>query len=307
MTRPRRPSTEQLLEELAKHASAARRRKFFAKHRSLLRPQIVSEAADTVREKIRVRVQQALQLAEGTLIVARNLDNQESLAIALRAKANALYANGELATAVDLHEQAAALFEATGQANEVARTLSTSIQPLLLLGEYNRAFAAGEKARKIFASQNNTWRLARLEINIGNIYSRQDRFEEAIDCYQRAYQGLIGHNDAEATAAALSNMATYYISLNNFAKSLEAYKQARQVCVEHNMPLLVSQADYNIAYLYFLRGEYSRAIEMLRAARVNSKKVGDAYHHALCNLDLAELYFEYESRPGGRRSRAARI
>jgi CHAT domain-containing protein/predicted negative regulator of RcsB-dependent stress response len=58
------------------------------------------------------------------------------------------------------------------------------------------------------------------------------------------------------------------------------------------MPLLVTQADYNIAYLHYLRGEYSRAIEMLRATRVNAKKIGDAYHQALCNLDLSELYLE---------------
>ena len=97
---------------------------------------------------------------------------------------------------------------------------SGSIQPLLLLlASTAGAFAAGERARKIFADQGNTWRLARLEINIGNIYSRQDRFVEAIDCYQRAYQGLLKHDDAEGIAAALSNMATYYISLNNFPQS----------------------------------------------------------------------------------------
>jgi CHAT domain-containing protein len=58
------------------------------------------------------------------------------------------------------------------------------------------------------------------------------------------------------------------------------------------MPLLVTQADYNIAYLHYLRGEYSRAIEMLRATRVNADRIGDAYHQALCNLDLSELYLE---------------
>jgi len=58
------------------------------------------------------------------------------------------------------------------------------------------------------------------------------------------------------------------------------------------MPLLVTQADYNIAYLYYLRGEYSKAIAMMRATRLNSEKIGDAYHHALCNLDLSELYLE---------------
>jgi CHAT domain-containing protein/predicted negative regulator of RcsB-dependent stress response len=293
----RKTNKEKLLKDLADLTKDTGRRKFLARHRSLLRPEVVSELAEKVVEQVRVDVPRALRLADAALAIAQKLKDKQSQAMALRAKANVLYSKGEHAAAVDLHEQAVALFDTAGNTHQVARTLSTLIQPMLLMGEYNRAFAAGERARKIFANEGNAWRLARLEINIGNIYSRQDRFGEAIECYQRALQGLVGQNDPEATAAALSNMATYYISLNDFSKSLDAYKRARQFCEEHGMPLLVSQADYNIAYLYFLRGEYSRAIEMLRAARVNSKKVGDAYHHALCNLDLAELYLELNLAP----------
>jgi CHAT domain-containing protein len=283
---------EHLLETLVALDDDASRVEFLQQHPLLLRSEVVKELTERVREQVRVDVQQALRMADATVSIAEKLEDKQALALAKRAKANALYAKGEYAAAVDLHEQAVALFDATGQVHEVARTLSGSIQPLLLLGEYSRAFAAGERARKIFADEGNTWRLARLEINIGNIYSRQDRFVEAIDCYQRAYQGLLKHNDVEGIAAALSNMATYYISLNDFPKALAAHKQARQFCEEHAMPLLVSQADYNIAYLYYLRGEYSKAIQMLRAASSNSKKIGDAYHQALCNLDLAELYLE---------------
>jgi CHAT domain-containing protein len=281
-----------LLEELAAFDDEAGRADFLAQHPRLLGPEVVAELTELVREQVRVDLQQALRIADAALGIANQLGDNLALAKAMRAKANTFYAKGEYAAAVDLHQQAVALFEAVGETNEVARTLSGSIQPLLLLGEYSRAFAAGERARKIFADEGNTWRLARLEINIGNIYSRQDRFAEAIDCYQRAYQGLLEHNDAEGIAAALSNMATYYISLNDFPRALAAHKQARQFCEEQGMPLLVSQADYNIAYLYYLRGEYSKAIQMLRAASANSRKVADAYHQALCNLDLAELYLE---------------
>ena len=258
----------------------------------MVRPQIVSEISDHVREHVRVDVQQALHFAEIALIIAEELDDKESLARGLRAKANVLYTRGENASAVDLHEQATALFEAVGKGNEAARTLSSSIQPLLLMGKYNQAFAVGDRARKIFEAEENFWRLARLEINIGNIYYRQDRFAEALGCYERAYRGLLNQKDEEGIAAVLSNMATCHISLNAFPKALETYQQAREFCEQHGMPLLVTQADYNIAYLYYLRGEYSHAILMLRATRVACKKVGDAYHLSLCNLDLAELYLE---------------
>jgi len=52
------------------------------------------------------------------------------------------------------------------------------------------------------------------------------------------------------------------------------------------------KADYNIAYLYYLRGEYSQAIERLYAARRSCEAIGDHYHHALCHLDLSEIYLE---------------
>jgi CHAT domain-containing protein len=288
----RPPSEKQLVEKLLALDHETRRAAFLSRHRSLLRSELVTTLTDQVREQVRVDVQQALRLADAALGIARKLDDKGSLARALRARANALYAKGEHASAVDLHGQAAALFDTAGETHEMARTLSGSIQPLLLMGEYNRAFAAGEAARKIFSAEGNTWRLARLEINIGNIYYRQDRFAEALACYERAYQALPAEQDPEGIAAVLSNMATCYISLNAFSKALDSYLKARQFCADHDMPVLVTQADYNIAYLHYQRGEYSRAIEMLRATRINAKKVGDAYHHALCNLDLAELYLE---------------
>ena len=127
------------------------------------------------------------------------------LARSFRAKANALYALDEHAEAVHFHAQAIALFEQTGEEAELARTLSGSIQSLLLLGRYDQALAAGERAGAIFRQQGNTRRLARVEINIGNIYHRQDRFTEALAFYERAYEQMLAHDDAEGLAAVLSN------------------------------------------------------------------------------------------------------
>jgi CHAT domain-containing protein len=293
VTAPRRAKNrEQLLKELSSLPDKTSQQKFLRTHQSLLRPEIVSEIAEKVKEQVRVDVQRALLLAEAALAIAHKLKNKDSLATAMRAKANALYVKGEPAAAVELHKQAIALFDALGNTREIARTLSGSIQPLLHTGQYEQAFAAGERARAIFTSEDDIWRLARLEINIGNIYYRQDRFAEAMSCYERARQGLLPNQDPEGVAAVLSNMITCYISLNAFPQALEAYRQAHQFCEEHGMPLLVTQADYNIAYLHYLRGEYSKAIAMLGTARLHAQKTGDGYHAALCDLDLAELYLE---------------
>src|SRR4029077_14891454 len=133
-------------------------------------------------------------------------------------------------------------------------------------------------------------RLAHVEINVGNLYHRQDRFEEALNFYQRAYEVLLPLGDAEGLGVALYNISVSLISLNDFPRALATYQQARAVFDQHGMALLVGQADYNIAYLYYLRGEYGRAIEMLRAAREKAEANGDAHILSLCYLDLSDIY-----------------
>ena len=258
---------------------------------------LASVLAERVREEVRIDTARAKRLADLAVTVAETIGNQLALAKSLRARANALYVLDEHAAAIEMHKQAAALFEAEGAEEELARTLSGSIQPLLLLGHYDQALAAGDRARALFASQGNTLRLARLDINIGNIYHRQDRFAEALVCYERAYDELVAHDDAEGMAAVMSNLPLCYMNLNEFPRALEMYSKARQHCEQRGMPILVAYADYNIAYLYFLRGEYGHAIKMLRDAARSGKKANDAYQMALCNLDLSEIFIEVNLIP----------
>src|SRR5437660_7585147 len=285
-------SEAELVSELGALQDEAGRRKFLTGHKSLLRSEVVKRLAPLVVEKIRVDAKQALLLSEGTLLIARRLRRQEEIALALRAKANALFASDDNLGAVEHHDQAFKIYEALKIWKEAARTLSNSIQPLILLGEYDRAFAASERARQIFTQLGEERRLASLDNNVGNIFHRQDRFEEALAHYERACKALTAFEDWEHVAVTLHNMAMCLINLNDFPRSLDCYQKARELCIRYDLPRLRDQADYNIAYLYYFRGEYSRAIEMLFATRRACEISGDAYHFALCHLDLSDIYLE---------------
>lgn len=285
-------SLEKLFSELGQMESDPARRKWLTRHKSLLRNEVVQQLAELVVEKIRVDTREALCLADAALIIARKLRRQEGIALALRARANALHGKGHNRAAVEHHEKAFKLYEGLEIWKEAARTLSSSIQPLILLGEYERAFHASERARQIFTELGETRRIASLENNVGNIFHRQDRFEEALAHYERAYKTLSEYEDWERVAITLHNMAMCLISLNDFPRSLECYQKSRELSERCEMPLLRDQADYNIAYLYYFRGEYSRAIEMLFATRRACEVTGDAYHVALCYMDLSEIYLE---------------
>jgi len=293
------PAEREVLDEsrwtgMADLSSARARAAFIDQHIELVHPDVVSRLTGLVPQLAKSDRNKALAVAEIAAMIATRLGDAQSVAQSLRAKGNALYALGQNKGAIEHHRKALDLFRSHGDIEQVARTLSSSIQPLILQGRYSLAFAAAREARKIFTHQGNRWRLARLDLNVGNILDRQDRFAEALKCYERAYQYLCLHeqNDPEAVAVALHNMAVSYVSLNDFRRAEAAYEKARTFAAAHDMPILVGQANYNIAWLHYLRGDYSRAICMLRAARETCGATGDEYHFALCHLDLSEIYLE---------------
>jgi CHAT domain-containing protein len=284
--------SQEVLRDLAGLETNAARSRYLSRHPRLFRNGVVARLNEILRGQLRADPQRSLVLAEAAVAIARKVRNPEGLARSLRSKANALYMIGDNQRALEFHGQALRIFRKIGNAQEESRTLIPLIQPLILLGEYDRAFETAASAKAILQRLGDQQRLGHLEINVGNIYHRQDRFEDGLACYERAYEMLLPIRDSEGLAVALYNMAVCLISLNDFPRALASYQRAREMCLQHEMPLLVTQADYNIAYLYYLRGEYSRAIEMLRATREKCEANGDAHLLALCYLDLSDIYLE---------------
>ena len=81
MTEARRTkSREHLLKQLTGLADEGGRQKFLAHHRTLVRPEIISEIAD----KVRAGVGRCRRRAGAALAIAKQLEGKESLAKATR-------------------------------------------------------------------------------------------------------------------------------------------------------------------------------------------------------------------------------
>src|SRR5258708_21271668 len=119
----------------------ASRRELIAQHRALDWEQLVATLTDRVRQEVHVSAANAQRRADIAILVAETTGSQIALAKSLRAKANALYTLDQHSNAIEMHERAAELFDAAGEQLELTRTLSGSIQPLLLLRRYDHALA----------------------------------------------------------------------------------------------------------------------------------------------------------------------
>ena len=270
-------------------------RRFFLQNPHLRPQEIVLYLAAQVPKIAREDADRALQMAGLASWLAETLNDDYCRGRSARAMGHVLQLKGELRESLVEYQKALDFFTKLKLESEIGITLSGSLQPLILLGDYKESHRREERARKIFKTLRDELRLARLDSNLGNILHRQDRFEEALVFYSRAEQSLRRLDAADDLALVLNNLAVCYISIREFAKALDAYKRLRSYSEQRHLQHLTVQADYNIAFLHYLQGDYHRAIDLYTKTRTFCAGVGDRYHAALCDLDQAEISLHLNS------------
>ena len=153
-------------------------------------------------------------------------------------------------------------------------------------------FPAAGRAREIFTSLGETRRLARLDNNVGNIYHRQDRFEEALACYERCYDQLLPYGDSQELVTALSNMAVCLISLNDFPRALATYERARDYCDATTTCRCCARRPTTTSPTSTICAASTAAESRCSRRRAASAKPPATTITWLCHLDLSEIYLE---------------
>jgi hypothetical protein len=136
----KKPVTPAVLRKLRSLVDDASRERYLKSRPDLLRKSVALHLNEVLRSDLRSETRQALSLAEAAVSIARRVRSREALGRSLRSKANALYILGENKSALEFHAEALRVFRELGDNREQARTLIPTIQPLILLGEYQRAF-----------------------------------------------------------------------------------------------------------------------------------------------------------------------
>ncbi len=136
-------------------------------------------------------------------------------------------------------------------------------------------------------------RLARLDINVANIYHRQNRYAEALTAYERSYQQLLPHRDMEGIGGALHNMAVCLIALDDFSRSPRDLRSCAESSSSNMTCLSWSLRPITtLPFFIIFAGDYTKALELLRLTREAFQQSGDTYHLGLCALDKSEIYLE---------------
>src|SRR2546422_1740501 len=159
---------------------------------------IIRELAEQVVLAARSNIDDAEQLLRRMEAISAHQPSDISEAFCIRARGNLFQVRGDLTAAVERYRQAHQLFERARDSVEAARTAASLVGALAVLGEFQKAFQWADRGRTVFQSLGENLRLARLEVNVGNLYQRLGRMAEALACYERAIGTLEESSDVEA-------------------------------------------------------------------------------------------------------------
>ena len=214
---------EYSLARLVQIRDAAQQRAFISNAASLPTQAFVESISTKIRELLPRDPELAQVLAETNLYIASQLDQPLAWAHANRSLAQVLYTMRKSAEADAYFEKAAELFERVGLRGEVGRTLVGQMDNLMYLSRYSEALDLAERARVALEEAQDVSYLSTLEIALGNVYYRLNRYPESLSHYDRAQELLENRDNTQAHASLASiglNRAYVLTEMNRFDEAV---------------------------------------------------------------------------------------
>ena len=118
--------------------------------------------------------------------------------------------------------------------------------------------------------------LSRLEIALGNLYYRLNKYSESLAHYDRAQKTLENTEDFLAIASIGLNRAYVLTEMNRFDEAVQSFEVTKVHCERHGMTLWAAIADRGISQMHFRRGNYSTALRILEQVRRKHEELSDA-------------------------------
>lgn len=288
-------------EELAARlsaADAAERTALLKEHSSLLDPELASALKSLLYD---ARDNNPL-LARGAAAALKQLaavtNNAEIIAIAIWLEGIvSLELDGHAEEAVAKLDEAARRFNALEQPLQVASVQVGKLYALALLGRYNEALECGLGARDVFLAHGDILSTGKIEKNIGNLYYRRDRYQEAEHFYRAALARFEAAGDERMTVLIDTNLATALIYQHKFRDAEALYHQALARAESAGLTVMQAIIECDLGCLALFRGRYNQALDYLERSRRRYLALGMEHESAIAEQELADAYLELNLAP----------
>ncbi|MEH2331163.1 CHAT domain-containing protein [Nostoc sp.] len=234
--------------------------------------------------------QQAIQILQQALIIARELKDQELEATALVGLGFNYDRLGEKQKALDFYNQALPLYRAVGDRAGVVITLNNIGQVYDALGEKQKALDFYNQALPLIRAVGDRYVVATTLNNIGKVYDDLGEKQKALDFFNQALPLYRAVGDRAGVAATLNNIGAVYNALGEKQKGLDFYNQALPLIRAVGDRYGVATTLNNIGQVYDALGEKQKALEFYNQALPLYRAVGDRHGVATTLNNIGKVY-----------------
>jgi CHAT domain-containing protein/tetratricopeptide (TPR) repeat protein len=196
---------------------------------------------------------------------------------------------GDYETAAAMSEDARRLYEALSDTQGAARAwqLLGSVQDLT--GRHREALASYERARQAYGGAKSQ-AAVRLLNEIAITHKNLGNYQEAVDLYKLAFDGLTEINDRYGQAMVMNNLAKVHELLGQPDLAIAGYQQslaiARAISERRGESMLLG----NLGSMMLARGDDKRASEYLEQQLQLTRSLGNRNEEADALSGLGQLH-----------------
>lgn len=205
--------------------------------------------------------------------------------------------DGELAASIEHIDLSESTFSGIGKPHLAAKTQTSKIYCLALLGRYDEAIDAGEKALKIFLEHGDLYSAGKTEHNIGNLYWRRDMYREAEPYLESARLRFVEIGDQRQIAMVENCQAFVKTLQNQFRKAETLYKRALERAEANDLTVTEAEIETGLSNLYLFESKYDLALKFMERSRQKYERLEMPNQSAMCELEMADIYLELNLLP----------
>lgn len=206
---------------------------------------------------------------------------------------------GDNSQALELFQQAIAIFQKEGDRLAEARTHNFMGSVYLDLGQLEKAIASYQNASKLIsavklseAKENLQVRLEEVTIlqNLAFTFNRANQWQQAIANYEQALLKAIALKATDKQLTILNNIGNLYTSIGQPSRGLERLQQALAIYESTNNRQKSGGVLLNIGFAYRRLGEFEKALEFYRKSLEIVKITGERKIETSIFNNIAGVY-----------------
>lgn len=240
-----------------------------------LKVQLAKKKIDTVQINLlnRLAIQYSFTDSTNTFLYANQalqkasaIKYQYGIATALTAKANYFVYRTKPMQALPLLNEAYGIWQNLKDEKEQARCLSNIGQAYTLQLKFSEAIVALEKAEKMLLKLKDDVGLNTVYHRLGFVYADKGEKEKAIEYYIKSLEIQNKTGVDNQNESTLNNLGRLLFEIKNYPAAIKYYTQSLAGSTKANDYRNVGITQLNIANVYITQNDYAKGIQLLEQA-----------------------------------------